>query len=81
MLLEGERESEVVELSMLAKEEGLSEEATPGDRNLGKWAWLGAGGWSPVSSGSYTSYTQGNSDQRKFFGQLRSGGAQMLIST
>lgn len=55
MLLEGESESEVVELSMLANEEGLSE-VTVGARNLGeKWAWFEGGGWSPVSSGSYTS--------------------------
>ncbi len=34
-LLEGERESEVVELSMLVKEEGLSEATPPpGTRNL-----------------------------------------------
>ena len=42
MLLEGERESEVVELSILANEEGRSEDAAPGDRNLlDKRAWLG----------------------------------------
>lgn len=58
VLLEGERESEVVELSRLANEDGLSEEVMPGDRNLGrKGVWLEGGGWSPVSSGLYTSYS------------------------
>ena len=57
-LLEGESDSEVVELSMLAKDEGRSEATPPGARNLGekKGGWLeeGGGGFSPVSPGSYT---------------------------
>lgn len=54
-LLEGERDSDVVELSKLAKEEGLSlpETTPPGTRNLVEnRGWFAGGRLSPVSSGS-----------------------------
>ena len=54
-LLEGDRDSEVVELSKLAKEEGLSlpETAPPGTRNLVENSgWFPGARLSPVSSGS-----------------------------
>jgi hypothetical protein len=63
-LLEGDRDSEVVELSMLAKEEGLSEATPPetrppGTRNfVEKKGWFEGGRLSPDSPGSYTTYSE-----------------------